>query len=149
MKIRKNYLKMVDNLKKAESLPLLLIRLVLAYGFYEPAKKKIINFNGIISWFESINIPAPTLNAALATGAESLGVVLLFLGLGTRIISIPLIVTMIVAIITVHSGNGFEAGNNGFEIPLYYLIMLITLVVFGGGKLSLDYIFREKTEKQA
>jgi hypothetical protein len=45
---------------------------------------------------------------------------------------------MIVAIKTVHWANGFDAGNNGFEIPLYYLIMLLTLMVFGSGKISLD-----------
>jgi hypothetical protein len=34
----------------------------------------------------------------------------------------PLIITMIVAIVTVYWENGFEAGENGFEIPLYYII---------------------------
>ena len=47
---------------------------------------------------------------------------------------------MVVAIVTVHLGHGFEAGNNGFEIPLYYLIMLFTLLVYGSGKYSLDYL---------
>ena len=60
------------------------------------------------------------------------------IGIGVRFISIPLMVIMLVAITTVHFGNGFEAGDNGFEIPLYYLLMLFTLFVYGGGKLSLD-----------
>ena len=47
---------------------------------------------------------------------------------------------MLVAIFTVHSGNGFEAGNNGYEIPLYYILMNLILIAFGAGKYSLDRI---------
>lgn len=144
MNIKEKYCKVVDSLSNLMSLPLLLMRFVLAFGFFGPAKMKLGNIDGIISWFESINIPLPALNAYLATGTEALGVVLLALGLGTRLISIPLIITMIVAIVTVHLGNGFEAGNNGFEIPLYYMIMLITLLVYGSGKFSVDHLLHKK-----
>lgn len=51
---------------------------------------------------------------------------------------------MLVAIKIVHWANGFEAGENGFEIPLYYLIMLFTLFVFGPGRLSLDHLIKKK-----
>ena len=76
----------------------------------------------------------------MAASTEILGVVLLTLGLFTRLISIPLIVIMIVAITTVHIGNGFAAGNNGFEIPLYYMLFLALFASLGAGKLSLDYL---------
>ena len=59
-------------------------------------------------------------------------------------ISIPLMFTMVVAIVTVHLGNGFEAGNNGYEIPLYYLLMLFALLVNGSGKISLDHLIERK-----
>lgn len=129
---------------KLSDLPLLLIRLILAYGFYNPAMMKLRDINSIADWFSSINIPFPLVNAYLAAGTEISGVVLLTLGLFTRIISIPLMVTMVVAIVTVHWGNGFEAGDNGFEIPLYYLIMLFTLIVYGSGRISLDHILFRK-----
>ncbi len=122
------------------------MRLILAAGFYGPAMMKLKSIGDIASWFESMGIPMPTLNAYLATGTETLGFVLLFLGLGTRLISIPLIITMIVAIVTVHLGHGFEAGNNGFEIPLYYIIMLFTLLIYGSGKFSLDYLLTKKNQ---
>jgi len=92
-----------------------------------------------------MGIPFPTLNAYMAATTEISGVILLTLGLATRLISIPLMVTMIVAIVTVHLGNGFEAGNNGFEIPLYYLLMLFALLVNGAGKFSLDHLMAKKT----
>ncbi|MDR6157543.1 putative oxidoreductase [Chryseobacterium sp. SLBN-27] len=131
---------------KLSDLPLLLIRLVLAYGFYNPAMMKLKDINSIADWFSSINIPFPLVNAYLATGTEISGVILLTLGLFTRIISVPLIITMIVAIITVHWENGFEAGENGYEIPLYYLIMLFTLIVYGSGRISLDHILFKKNK---
>ncbi|MNE47615.1 hypothetical protein D3C80_1420270 [compost metagenome] len=47
--------------------------------------------------------------ATLATSAEIMGAILLALGLLTRFISIPLIITMLVAIVTVHLPNGWQA----------------------------------------
>ena len=102
-----------------EDYALLAIRLVLAYGFFSPAMMKWKNMSDIAEWFGSIGIPMPTLNAYLAASTEMAIVVLLPLGLLTRFITIPGIVTMIVAIVTVHLENGFEASANGYEIPLY------------------------------
>ena len=134
--------KYYSTLSKLKDLPLLAIRLVLAYGFLNPALMKLKDLSSVAEWFKSINIPFPTFNAYLSAGTEITGVVLLTLGLFTRIISIPLITTMIVAIVTVHLENGFEAGNDGFEIPLYYIIMLFTLMVFGAGRLSVDQLLK-------
>lgn len=144
IEICKNIVNKLDN---ARDIPALIFRLVLAYGFYGTAMMKLGNINGVAEWFASMNYPFPTLNAYLAALTETLGFVLLFLGLGTRVIVLPLMVVMVVAITTVHLGNGFEAGNNGFEIPLYYLIMLFSLLITGPGKLSLDEIIRYKMIK--
>ncbi|RUM71882.1 MAG: DoxX family protein [Sulfurovum sp.] len=127
-------------LSKGQSLSLLLARLAVAYGFYEPAMQKWSDIDAVAQWFGSIGIPFPTLNAYMAASTELLGVVLLTLGLFTRLISIPLMIVMIVAIVTVHLPNGFGAGNNGFEIPLYYLLFLSLFASFGAGKFSLDYL---------
>ncbi len=127
-------------LSRGQSLSLLLARLAVAYGFYEPAMQKWSDIDAVAQWFGSMGIPLPTLNAYMAASTELLGVVLLTLGLFTRLISIPLMVVMIVAIVTVHLPNGFGAGNNGFEIPLYYLLFLSIFASFGAGKFSLDYL---------
>jgi len=47
-------------------------------------------------------------------------------------------VVMVVAITTVHLEHGFAAADNGFEIPLYYLIFLSVLATHGSGKWSVD-----------
>jgi putative oxidoreductase len=141
--LRKSYQRYVTGTTKLQDVSLLAIRLVLAYGFYLPAIRKVQNMNDIIDWFASLGIPLPAFNAYLATSTELLGIILLTLGLGVRIITIPLIITMIVAIITVHGSHGFEAGNNGFEIPLYYILMLFALLTFGAGKYSIDAIAKK------
>ena len=138
------YKKTTERLSLLGDLPALFFRIILAYGFYTPAMMKWGNIGAIAEWFGSMGIPMPTLNAYLAASTEMAGVILLPLGLATRFISIPLTVTMVVAIVTVHLGNGFEAGNNGFEIPLYYMLMLFALIVNGPGKISLDHLLSKK-----
>lgn len=134
---------LTHKLQSLKDIPLLAIRLVLAYGFWNPGMMKWQNIGGIAEWYASMGIPFPTINAYLSASTEVAGSLLLLTGLAVRFISIPLIVVMVVAIITVHLGNGFEAGDNGFEIPLYYMIMLITLLVYGGGKYSIEGIIRK------
>ncbi|GIV26942.1 MAG: hypothetical protein KatS3mg027_0756 [Bacteroidia bacterium] len=131
-------------LNKLQDAALLMVRGILAYGFYEPAKTKWEDIHSVGEWFEGMGMPMPYLNAYLSASFEMAGVFLLLLGLLTRWISFPLIVIMIVAIKTVHWENGFAASDNGFEIPLYYMIMLFVLVAFGGGKYSVDYWLWER-----
>lgn len=134
------YPKTKDILSKGQDLALLVARLILAYGFYNPAMRKWADIDAIAIWFGSLGIPLPTLNAYMAATTELLGVILLTLGLFTRLISLPLIVVMIVAIVTVHLPHGFTAGDNGFEIPLYYMLFLAIFASFGAGKFSLDHL---------
>ena len=142
-------LETINNLSKNvlqnfQSLSLLLARLGVAYGFYEPAVSKWKDIDGIATWFGSMGIPFPTLNAYMAASTEALGVVFLTIGLFTRLISLPLIVVMVVAIMTVHLAHGFSAGDNGFEIPLYYMLFLFIFASHGAGKFSVDYFIFEK-----
>lgn len=138
------YNRITEKLENLNNILSFAIRTVLAYGFYITASMKWQNIGGVAAWFGELGIPFPTINAYLVATTEAVGVVLLVLGLATRIISIPLIVTMIVAIVTVHWQNGFEAGNNGFEIPLYYLLFLFVLLITSPGKYSLDYFLEKK-----
>jgi putative oxidoreductase len=127
-------------LSNGQSFSLFFARIAVAYGFYEPAMQKWSDIGSVADWFESIGIPFPALNAYMAASTEIVGVILLALGLFTRLISIPLMIIMIVAITTVHLSHGFSAGNNGFEIPLYYMLFLALFASLGAGKLSLDYL---------
>ncbi len=143
--LRTLYTRLVGILNNGRSLALFFARLAVAYGFYEPAMQKWSDIHATGEWFASMGYPFPLLNAYMAASTEITGVVLLTFGLFTRLISIPLMVVMIVAITTVHLANGFTAGNNGFEIPLYYLLFLAIFATHGAGKISVDYLlFKEE-----
>jgi putative oxidoreductase len=124
-----------------KNLVMLAIRLILAYGFATPALLKINNLEDTVTWFDSMSIPLPMLSTYLVSSIETMGIILLFLGLFTRYISLLLSCVMLGAIFFVHIEHGFSVGNNGFEIPLYYLIFLVFLASFGAGKYSLDRVF--------
>lgn len=140
MKCVQTYIEFSRLSEYGKSLSLLFARLAVAYGFYEPAMMKWNGIDNVASWFGTMGIPFPTLNAYMAASTEAAGVVLLTLGLMTRLISIPLIIVMIVAIFMVHLPHGFSAGDNGFEIPLYYMLFLFIFFANGAGKFSLDRI---------
>ena len=140
MQPKKLYLEFTRFTEYLQSLALLLARFAVAYGFYEPAMMKWNDINSVGDWFGSMGIPFPLVNAYMAATTEIVGVVLLTLGLMTRLISIPLIVVMMVAIVTVHLSNGFSAGLNGYEIPLYYMLFLMIFLSHGAGKFSVDRI---------
>ena len=67
----------------------------------------------VIEWFGNpewgLGLPFPTLNAYMAWGAEYFGAMLLALGLATRWICLPLMITMLVAMATVHISHGWQA----------------------------------------
>ncbi|MFT7414540.1 MAG: putative oxidoreductase [Methylophagaceae bacterium] len=107
---------MLDTTKKIDFLAPLVLRLYLAPVFWMAANNKWNPFdsesslNGTIQWFDdSLGLPFPELMAYLAWGTEYFGAIFLVLGLAVRWISIPLMVTMVVAATTVHWGNGWLA----------------------------------------
>lgn len=126
-------------------LGLLGLRIILAWEFWEAGVGKLHGSN----WFESIHedfpFPFHLLPTAfswfLATWTEILGAIGLLAGLGTRFWAFALIILDIVAWVAVHGGNGYNVCDNGYKLPLLYLIMLIPLVLCGAGKLSIDHIF--------
>lgn len=144
--MRTLYSRFVKGTGKLRDLSLLLFRLALAIGFYEPAMMKVKNLAGVAEWFGSMHYPVPGVSAFMAMVTEVTGIILLALGLGTRLIAMPMMFIMLVATFTVHISNGFTAGDNGFEIPLYYFLMLFALVVYGAGKYSLDHLIGNRSK---
>lgn len=91
----------------------LLLRFYLAPIFWMAGMSKFNSFEDTVAWFGNPNwglgLPFPWLMAFLATATELVGAVLLALGLFTRMISVPLAITMLVAIFSVHWPNGWQA----------------------------------------
>lgn len=88
----------------------LALRLYLAPIFIVFGWKKVVGFDGVVQWFDAgLGLPFPWLMAFLATSTELVGGVMLLIGVATRYIAIPLMITMIVAMTTVHAENGWYA----------------------------------------
>ncbi len=125
-------------------LSMLLLRLFIAWEFGEAGLNKLSGSN----WFDNIvdDFPFPfnmiptNISWFMATWAEVLGAIAIAIGLATRFWVFTLIILDIVAWYSVHAGFGYNVCDNGFKLPLIYLIILLVLFFNGAGKLSIDYI---------
>lgn len=114
-------------LRHLSGLPILLIRLYLGPIFIIAGLNKFANMGDIISWFGNpdwgLGLPMPALMAYLATFTEIIGGWALVLGIGVRWVSVPLMITMIVAAVTSHWDNGWSAiasGNAGTGVGKFW-----------------------------
>lgn len=104
---------LLDKTRSVDFLAPLALRLYLAPIFWMAGISKYNSFEDTAAWFGNtdwgLGLPFPTLLAFLATSTEMLGAILLLFGFAVRWISIPLMVTMLVAIFSVHWVNGWQA----------------------------------------
>ncbi|PWF64837.1 hypothetical protein CBX96_03465 [Shewanella sp. BC20] len=111
------YQKFLNASRYAEGLASLALRLYLAPVLMQAGYNKLAHFEDTVAWFANpdwgLGLPMPTLMAAMAAGTEFFGAFLLLVGLATRLISIPLMITMLVAAFTVHWPNGWLAIADG------------------------------------
>lgn len=75
-----------------------------------------------------------TASLALAVFSEVFCSILLIFGLATRVVVIPLLITMFVATFIVHANDGF--GRQ--ELPLFYATIYLCIAIAGAGKFSVD-----------
>lgn len=109
----------LNSTRSIDFLAPLALRFYLAPVFWMAANNKwnpldsASSLDATIQWFGNpdwgLGLPYPEIMAHLAWGAEYFGAILLVLGLAVRWISIPLMITMMVAAVTVHWGNGWLA----------------------------------------
>jgi putative oxidoreductase len=127
----------------------LLIRLTLGLVFVRSGWGKLAHLDDTTEFFSSLGIPLPRLNAIVAASVECFGGAAFLLGLGTRLISLPLAFVMAVAIGTaqwgdvdgLHSFLGLEEWS--------YLIMFLVVGIIGPGAVSLDHLIARRWEAKA
>ena len=125
-------------------LPPLVVRLAVGVLFLRTGWGKLGNLEGVTEYFASLHIPTPHANAILAASTEFLGGIALVAGLLTRLVSLPLIVTMIVAIITAKWAD-VESLNGFLGLEEFLLILLLGwLAVAGAGAVSLDRVLERR-----
>ncbi len=137
-------MKLHDIFKTDSSLAALILRVGLGLALIPHGAQKLFGWfggyglEGTGQWMASIGLEPGMLMAALAGSAEFFGGLALVLGLLTRPAAALTAFTMLVAIFSVHSGNGFFMSNNGYEYGFVLLVASLSLLVSGGGRLSLD-----------
>jgi len=103
----------LDRTRALDFVAPLLLRLYLVPVFWMAGWQKLQHFDSTVEWFGNaewgLGLPFPYLLASLATAAELGGALLLAVGLAVRWIAVPLIVTMLVAMVTVHWEHGWLA----------------------------------------
>ncbi len=104
---------LLDRVRALDFLAPLALRLYLVPVFWMAGSNKLGSMEDTIAWFGNpdwgLGLPMPALMAWAAALTEAIGAVLLALGLATRWIAIPLMITMVVAAVTVHLQNGWAA----------------------------------------
>ena len=139
--------KLVEVLDKLRGLALLLGRLAVGLVFLSTGWGKVHNIAKVTEFFESLHIPMPGLNAIVVGWSELLCGGALVLGVMTRLATIPLIVSMIVAILTARRDaiHGFF-DLVGFE-EFTYLMVLIMIAILGPGTLAVDHILAKRFDR--
>lgn len=121
---------------------LLAVRLYWGWQFTETGWGKLSDINKVIGFFIDLGIPAPALNAWFVSGLEFGGGILLILGLGSRVIALPLVIDMIVAYLAADREALFSVISNPDKFagaaPYNFLIASLVVLIFGPGKVSLD-----------
>jgi putative oxidoreductase len=130
------------------------LRLIIGVGFLAHGLAKLQRgpekFSALLS---QLGVPCPLAMAWLTTATEILGGVALIIGAFVAIAALPLIATMVVAMLTIHIHYGFSAVNTigltpagpvfgppGFEINLLYIAGLLGLALAEPTAMSVDAI---------
>ena len=107
------YQQFLHVVKHSEGLAALALRLYLAPVLMQAGYNKLSHFDDTAAWFGNpdwgLGLPMTEVMTALAAGTELIGGALLLVGLATRLVALPMMITMLVAAFAVHLPNGWLA----------------------------------------
>ncbi len=135
-------------IEKFDWVPGLLARISIGYIFLQSGWGKLQHLDKVIAFFTSLGIPAANIQAPFVAGVELVGGTLVLIGLLTRVASVPLIGTMVVAILTAKRGDIHELSDLLFMPEFLFIILLLGLIVKGAGVVSVDYILGRRCEQK-
>lgn len=135
-----------------QHLLLLALRLYWGWGFQSTGLGKFINHAEVAHYFSTIGVPAPELMVWVVAAIEFVGGWCLILGLASRIITIPLIAILIVALLTAHMHETLMIFSNMTQFvalaPITYLLVSLVVFAFGPGCFSIDALIGRRCSKK-
>jgi putative oxidoreductase len=135
-----------DRVARVQGFGLAVLRVIIGIVFLAHGLQKIFQFGvgGFAGNLEGQGVPLPLFFAVVVTLVEVLGGVALILGIFTRLVTVPLAIDMLVAMLMVHLPNGFFMMNNGIELTLILLAASVALALAGSGEASLDKVLASR-----
>ena len=130
--------RLLQMLHAIEWLGPLTVRVVFGYFWFETGIAKVHNLAGFTMRFVGWGIPYPAFSAGLSAWTELLGGLLLMLGLFTRLVCIPMLINMAVAVTLVVSSNLMGLDDYVEADEVVYSLIFFWLLIAGPGKASLD-----------
>lgn len=144
MTIRKLASQGIETLSSLYSWVALTTRIGVGWVFIEAGWGKFHRIPSVIEYFRELGIPAPELQAPFVAFTELSCGLLFLVGLGSRLVSIPLAATMVVATLTAKREEiGTVSDLFGLSEVLYILLFL-GILVKGPGVFSVDHVIRKK-----
>jgi putative oxidoreductase len=127
----------------------LLARFTVGVAFVESGWGKVHNLDKVAEFFSELGIPAPVFQATFVSWVELIGGGLLLLGLATRLAALPLLCTMVVALLTARAEDITGVGDLVGAIEFTYIALLAWLALAGGGAVSLDRVIARRGSAEA
>jgi putative oxidoreductase len=135
--------------RKSSFLPLALTRITLGGLFVSTGWGKVHHLDKVTGFFTELGIPAPAFNATLVGWSELVCGALLLLGLASRLASIPLLISMTVALLTAKRGEIHGLPDLFGQVEFTYVCMLVVVLVLGPGAASLDAVIARAVDRRA
>jgi putative oxidoreductase len=133
-------------LGRLDWLALLLGRLAVGLLFLSTGWGKVHDIPKVTAFFESLHIPAPGFHAVLVGYSELLCGSALVIGLLSRFATVPLMVSMIVALITAKAGDIHGILDLVGQDEFTYLVVLFMIAILGPGRASVDAFIARKLD---
>lgn len=131
----------VSNNNVATDVALLVVRLgIAAFMLTHGIPKMMMLFSGAPVQFPPVMGLGAEISLALAVFTEVFCSLLIAFGLGTRLASLLLMVTMLVAVVVVHGADPFAKQEPALQYLLVYVLLLLT----GSGRFSIDQLVHAK-----
>jgi putative oxidoreductase len=148
---RQGYRLLIEAAQCLQSPLLLGIRLYWGWHFFLTGEGKLMNPVKVTEFFQSLHIPFPAFNVYLAGGTECFGGLLLLAGLGSRLISLPLIFVTVIAYLTAEIDTVKAIFINPDKFvsadPFLFMLAAILVLIFGPGAFSLDWLIEKKLSR--